>query len=47
MVTLTHEFNLSGIEIKYKNVGRGNSTSSRINLPKKWEGKKVAIVLLE
>jgi len=41
-----HKFNLNGSEIKYKTVGKGNATSSRINLPLSWEGKDVAIVLL-
>ncbi|MCK4678597.1 MAG: DUF2080 family transposase-associated protein [Bacteroidales bacterium] len=42
-----HTFNLEGHEIKYKKVGRGNASSSRVNLPASWEGKKIAIVLLE
>ena len=42
-----HIFNLEGHEIKYKKVGRGNASSSRVNLPASWEGKEVAIVLLE
>ena len=42
-----HEFNLKGHDIKYKTVGRGNTSSSRVNLPLSWVGKKVAVVLLE
>ena len=42
-----HIFNISGFEIKYKTVGKGNASSSRINLPLSWEGKKVAVVLIE
>jgi len=42
-----HEFKLEGHDIEYKTVGRGNASSSRVNLPKSWEGKKVAVVLLE
>lgn len=44
---MPHIFNLDGSEIKYKKVGKGNATSSRINLPFTWEGKQVAVVLLE
>jgi len=42
-----HQFNLKGSDIEYKTVGRGNDSSSRVNLPKSWEGKNVAVVLLE
>ncbi|MCK5225097.1 MAG: DUF2080 family transposase-associated protein [Planctomycetes bacterium] len=42
-----HTFNLKGTNILYKTVGSGNDSSSRINLPKSWEGKEVAVVLLE
>ena len=42
-----HEFNLKGHDIKYKMVGSGNASSSRVNLPLSWGGKKVAVVLLE
>ena len=42
-----HQFNLKGSDIEYKTVGRGNASSSRVNLPKSWEGNKVAIILLE
>ena len=42
-----HKFNLDGYDIENKTVGKGNATSSRINLPLSWEGKKVAVVLLE
>ena len=42
-----HKFDIEGLEIKYKITGKGNATSSRINLPLSWEGKKVAVVLLE
>ena len=44
---MPHVFNLNGFEIKYKTVGKGNTSSSRVNLPLLWEGKKVAVVLLE
>ena len=44
---MPHIFNLGGLEIKYKTVGKGNASSSRVNLPISWEGKKVAIVLLD
>lgn len=42
-----HQFNLEGYDIRYKTAGRGNISSSRANLPKSWEGKHVAVVLLE
>ena len=42
-----HKFNLEGYDIKNKIVGKGNATSSRINLPLSWKGKKVAVILLE
>ena len=42
-----HDFNLKGYDIEYKIVGRGNPSSSRVNLPLSWVGKKVAVVLLE
>ena len=42
-----HEFNIPGHDIEYKTVGRGNATSSRVNLPSVWEGKRVAVVLLD
>ena len=42
-----HDFNLKGHDIEYKTVGRGNDSSSRVNLPKLWEGEKVAVVLLD
>ncbi len=42
-----HIFNLEGYEIKYKTVGLGNASSGRVNLPKSWVGKEVAVVLLE
>ena len=42
-----HKFNLEGYDIENKTVGKGNASSSRINLPISWEGKKVAVVLLE
>lgn len=42
-----HKFNFKGYALEEKTVGRGNESSSRINLPLKWFGKKVAVVLLE
>ena len=42
-----HKFDIRGVEIKYKIAGKGNATSSRINLPKSWEGKKVVIIRVE
>ena len=42
-----HTFNLEGSDIKYKNVGAGINSSSRVNLPKSWKGKDVAVVLLK
>lgn len=42
-----HQFNLDGYDIQYKTAGRGNASSGRVNLPKSWEGKRVAVVLLE
>jgi len=42
-----HTFNLEGYDIENKTVGRGNDSSSRVNLPLSWFGKKVAVVLLE
>ena len=42
-----HIFNLDGHDIEHKTVGRGNASSSRVNLPLSWVGKKVAVVLLE
>ena len=42
-----HIFNLKGYDIENKMVGRGNASSSRVNLPLSWVGKKVAVVLLE
>lgn len=44
---MPHIFNLKGYNIEYKTVGGGNTSSSRVNLPLAWEGKKVAVVLLE
>jgi putative transposon-encoded protein len=42
-----HIFKFRGYALKEKTVGRGNASSSRVNLPKAWEGKKVAVVLLQ
>ena len=42
-----YRIDLDGFEIKNKTVGKGNASSSRINLPLSWEGKKVAVILLE
>lgn len=42
-----HTFNLEGFDIEHKTVGRGNASSSRVNLPISWGGKKVVVVLLE
>lgn len=42
-----HEFNFKGYALEEKIVGRGNASSSRVNLPLSWVGKKVAVVLLE
>ena len=42
-----HIFNFEGYDIENKTVGRGNASSSRVNLPLSWVGKKVAVVLLE
>ena len=42
-----HIFSLGGYDIENKTVGRGNASSSRVNLPLSWVGKKVAVVLLE
>jgi len=41
-----HEFNIKGYEAIEKTVRSGN-TSSRINLPADWIGKKVMVVRLE
>jgi len=46
-VVIMHQFNLEGSDILYKKVGRGNASSSRVNLPKSWEGKQVAVILME
>ena len=42
-----HEFNFKGYALEEKTVGRGNASSSRVNLPLLWVGNKVAVVLLE
>ncbi|MCK5138258.1 MAG: DUF2080 family transposase-associated protein [Thermodesulfovibrionia bacterium] len=42
-----HEFNFKGYALEEKTVGRGNTSSGRVNLPKSWVGKKVAVILLE
>lgn len=42
-----HQFNLDGYDILYKTVGRGNKSSTRINLPLDWLDKDVAIILLD
>lgn len=42
-----HKFNFKGYALEEKTVGRGNASSSRVNLPLSWVGKKVAVVLLE
>jgi len=42
-----HKFNFDGYALEEKTAGRGNDSSSRVNLPKAWEGKKVAVILLE
>lgn len=44
---MPHTFVLEGTDIKYKKAGKGNASSSRVNLPKSWEGCDVAIVKLE
>ena len=44
---LMHKFNLHGLDIMYKTAGAGNNSSSRVNLPKSWQGKKVAVILLD
>ena len=43
---MVHTFILKGDDIKYKKAGSGNASSSRVNLPKSWEGDDVAIVRL-
>ena len=43
---MVHTFVLEGDDIKYKKAGKGNASSSRVNLPKDWEGAEVAIVKL-
>ena len=42
-----HQFNFNGYALEEKIVGRGNASSSRVNLPLSWVGKKVAVILLE
>ncbi|MCK5138264.1 MAG: DUF2080 family transposase-associated protein [Thermodesulfovibrionia bacterium] len=42
-----HELNFKGYALEEKKVGRGNASSSRVNLPLSWVGKKVAVILLE
>lgn len=42
-----HKFDIDGYDIEYKTAGRGNRTSSRVNLPVAWGGLRVAVVLLD
>ena len=42
-----HQFNISGLDIRYKTARRNNATAGRVNVPVSWVDKKVAIVLLE
>ena len=40
-------FVLKGYELIEKFVRVGNDSSGRLNMPKSWEGKRVAVVRLE
>jgi len=42
-----HFFEISGYEALEKTVRSGNQSSSRVNLPPDWQGKRVMIVRLD
>jgi hypothetical protein len=44
---VTKEFSVRGYDSVEKVVGPGNATSSRVNLPADWRGKRVLIIRLD
>ena len=40
-------YDIEGYDLLTKTVGGGNASSSRINLPLSWKGKRVKVILLD
>jgi putative transposon-encoded protein len=44
---MKHKFTVEGFELIEKRASKGYGDSARVYLPKKWEGKKTAIIRTE